>query len=163
MKFDEQSLDDATLVTDTTPKRRGRPRKTNPEKTNSITNTDIQITNETVKNTITNKKNSPDIDLITKLKERYDNNLQKGVNDKSLKERIEDNPLFRLSIENYENMCKDESIKVIIAKALNIDIRSLTAFCKHIQIFKDNIDSSPNTIKEKRMKHKQVYQIQLHI
>lgn len=33
MKFDEQSLDDATLVTDTTPKRRGRPRKTNPEKT----------------------------------------------------------------------------------------------------------------------------------
>jgi hypothetical protein len=106
-------------------------------------------------NTITNKKNSPDIDLITKLKERYDNNLQKGVNDKSLKERIEDNPLFKLSIENYENMCKDESIKVIIAKALNIDIRSLTAFCKHIQIFKDNIDSSPNTIKEK-MKIKKI-------
>jgi len=106
-------------------------------------------------NTITNKKNSPDIDLITKLKERYDNNLQKGVNDKSLKERIEDNPLFRLSIENYENMCKDESIKVIIAKVLNIDIRSLTAFCKHIQIFKDNIDSSPNTIKEK-MKIKKI-------
>ena len=66
-----------------------------------------------------------------------------------LKERIEDNPLFKLSIEDYENICKDESIKVIIAKALNINIKSLTAFCKNVNIFKDNIDSSPNTIKEK--------------
>lgn len=32
MKFDEHSLDDATLVSDTTPKRRGRPRKANPKK-----------------------------------------------------------------------------------------------------------------------------------
>ena len=86
--------------------------------------------------TITNKRKSPDIDLITKLKERYDNISQK---DKSLKERIEDNPLFRLSIEDFENMCKDESIKEIIATALNINIKSLTAFCKYINIFKNNI------------------------
>ena len=102
--------------------------------------------------TITNKRKSPDIDLITKLKERYDNISQK---DKSLKERIEDNPLFRLSIEDFENMCKDESIKEIIATALNINIKSLTAFCKYINIFKENIDSSPNTIKEK-MKIKKI-------
>jgi hypothetical protein len=106
--------------------------------------------------TITNKRRSPDIDLITKLKERYDKGADgpygpygPSGEDKLLKERIEDNPLFKLSIEDYENMCKDESIKVIIAKALNINIRSLTTFCKNVNIFKDNIDSSPNTIKEK--------------
>lgn len=100
--------------------------------------------------TITNKRRSPDIDLITKLKERYDNGADGSYGeDKLLKERIEDNPLFKLSIEDYENICKDESIKVIIAKALNINIKSLTAFCKNVNIFKDNIDSSPNTIKEK--------------
>jgi len=103
-------------------------------------------------NTITNKKKSPDINLIKELKERYDNNSQK---DKSLKKRIEEEPLFRLSIEDFENMCKDESIKVVVAKALNINIKSLNAFCKHIQIFIDNIDSSPNTIKEK-MKIKKI-------
>ena len=84
--------------------------------------------------TITNKRRSPDIDLIKKLKERYDKEAV-GPKDKLLKERIEDNPLFKLSIEDYENICKDESIKVIIAKALNINIKSLTAFCKNINIF----------------------------
>ena len=67
-------------------------------------------------NTITNKKKSPDINLIKELKERYDNNSQK---DKSLKKRIEEEPLFRLSIEDFENMCKDESIKVVVAKVLH--------------------------------------------
>ena len=100
--------------------------------------------------TITNKRRSPDIDLIKKLKERYDKEAVGPYGeDKLLKERVEDNPLFKLSIEDYENICKDESIKVIIAKALNINIKSLTAFCKNVNIFKDNIDSSPNTIKEK--------------
>ena len=102
--------------------------------------------------TITNKRKSPDIDLITKLKNLY---AKEGVEDKPLKERIEDNPLFRLSIEDFENMCKDESIKEIIATALNINIKSLTAFCKYVNIFKENIDLSPNTIKEK-MKIKKI-------
>ena len=99
--------------------------------------------------TITNKNISPDIDLIKELKARYDSKLQKDVQDIPLKERIRDNPLFRLSIEDFENICKDESIKVIIARALNITINSLTVFCKNVKIFTDNIDSSPNTIKEK--------------
>ena len=59
--------------------------------------------------TITNKKKSPDIDLITKLKELYDNNLQKErVGNKSSKERVKDNPLLMFSMEDYENMCKDK-------------------------------------------------------
>jgi hypothetical protein len=99
--------------------------------------------------TITNKNISPDIDLIKELKARYDSKLNKEDKDIPLKERIENNPLFRLSINDFENICKDASIKVIIARALNINIRSLTAFCKYVKIFKDNIDSSPNTIKEK--------------
>jgi hypothetical protein len=105
--------------------------------------------------TITNKNISPDIDLIKELKARYDSKLNKEDKDIPLKERIENNPLFRLSINDFENICKDASIKVIIARALNINIRSLTAFCKYVKIFKDNIDSSPNTIKEK-MKIKKI-------
>lgn len=105
--------------------------------------------------TITNKNISPDIDLIKELKARYDSKLQKGVQDIPLNKRIRDNPLFRLSIEDFENICKDESIKVIIARALNITIKSLTVFCKNVKIFTDNIDSSPNTIKEK-MKIKKI-------
>lgn len=105
--------------------------------------------------TITNKNISPDIDLIKELKARYDSKLNKEDQDIPLKERVNDNSLFRLSIEDFENMCEDASIKVIIARALNINIRSLTAFCKYVKIFKDNIDSSPNTIKEK-MKIKKI-------
>jgi hypothetical protein len=105
--------------------------------------------------TITNKNISPDIDLIKELKARYDSKLNKEDKDIPLKERVSDNPLFRLSIEDFENMCEDASIKVIIARALNINIRSLTVFCKYVKIFKDNIDSSPNTIKEK-MKIKKI-------
>ncbi len=105
--------------------------------------------------TITNKNISPDIDLIKELKARYDSKLNKEDKDIPLKERIENNPLFRLSIEDFENICKDTSIKVIIARALNITIRSLNAFCKYVKIFTDNIDSSPNTIKEK-MKIKKI-------
>ena len=91
--------------------------------------------------TITNKKKSPDIDLITKLKGLYDNNLQK--------ERIKDNPLLMFSMEDYENMCKDKETFDKIVFDLNIDKKKLKKICEHIQIFKDNIDSSPNTIKEK--------------
>ena len=105
--------------------------------------------------TITNKNISPDIDLIKELKARYDSKLQKEVQDIPLKVRVRDNPLFRLSIEDFENICKDESIKVIIARALNITIKNITVFCKYVKIFTDNIDSSPNTIKEK-MKIKKI-------
>ena len=101
-------------------------------------------------NIITNKKKSPDIDLITKLKGLYDNNLQKErVGNKSSKERVKDNPLLMFSMEDYENMCKDKETFDKIVFDLNIDKKKLKKICEHIQIFKDNIDSSPNTIKEK--------------
>ena len=62
----------------------------------------------------------------------------------------EDNPKLRLSIEDYNLMCKDESIKVIIARVLNTDIESLTAFCEDVKVLENYVDLSQSTIKEKK-------------
>jgi hypothetical protein len=66
----------------------------------------------------------------------------------------EDNPKFRLSIEDYNLMCKDKSIKEIIAKTLNTDIDSLTAYCKDVKILEYYVDLSQSTIKEKKIAKK---------
>jgi hypothetical protein len=96
------------------------------------------------------RESSPDIELIKTLKEKIDI----------------DNPLFRLSMEDFEKMCNNEytfnikvdSLYIELYKDKDIDlnkalkrrfIKKLKKICKNIQIFKDNIDSSPNTIKEK--------------
>ena len=63
----------------------------------------------------------------------------------------EDNPKLRLSIEDYNLMCKDESIKVIIARVLNTDIESLTAFCEDVKVLENYVDLSQSTIKEKKI------------
>ena len=63
----------------------------------------------------------------------------------------EDNPKLRLSIEDYNLMCKDESIKEIIAILLNTDIESLTAFCEDVKVLENYVDLSQSTIKEKKI------------
>jgi hypothetical protein len=63
----------------------------------------------------------------------------------------EDNPKLRLSIEDYNLMCEDDNIKEIIGKVLNIDIDSLTAFCKDVKVLENYVDLSQNTIKEKKI------------
>jgi hypothetical protein len=63
----------------------------------------------------------------------------------------EDNPKFRLSIEDYSKMCNDESIKEIIARVLNTDIISLSAFCEDVQVLNNYIDLSHSTVKEKKI------------
>ena len=50
----------------------------------------------------TNKSSSPDIDLIKRLKEKI----------------IIDNPLLRLSIENYTQMCKNKMLFNMMVKVL---------------------------------------------
>jgi len=74
---------------------------------------------------------SPDIELIRTLKQ--------GL--------FIDNPLMRLSIEDYETMCKNKMIFTMMVKVLNTDKRKLKKICKNIHIFKKHINSSPETIK----------------
>jgi hypothetical protein len=84
---------------------------------------------------VQSSSSSPDIELIKTFKEIIDIN----------------NPLFKLSIEDFEKMCKDENTfdKKVNELKKYIEEKKLKKICKNIQIFKDNIDSSPNTIKEK--------------
>ena len=66
----------------------------------------------------------------------------------------EDNPKFRLSIEDYNLMCEDKSIKEIIARTLNTDIDNLTSYCKDVKILENYVDLSQSTIKEKKIAKK---------
>jgi hypothetical protein len=76
---------------------------------------------------------SPDIELIKKLKEKVDI----------------DNPLLRLSIEDYTQMCENKKLFNMMVKILDTDKKKLAKICKNINILKDNINSSPESIKNK--------------
>ena len=62
---------------------------------------------------ITNKKISPPLIELKK--------ILKG-------EVVINNPKLRLSIEDYNLMCKNKILRKMMAKILNIDINSLTAY-----------------------------------
>ena len=82
---------------------------------------------------------SPDIELIRKLQQRT---------------LATNHPMFRLSIEDYENMCKDEKTLRIMAMVFNTTIEKLKKICKKIHILKENINSSPESIKNKMKAYK---------
>ena len=82
---------------------------------------------------------SPDIELIKTLKDKIDT----------------ENPLFKLSIEDYELMCKNNMLFNMMVKVLGTDKKNLKKICKKIDILKENIDSSPESIKNK-MKMKKI-------
>ena len=66
----------------------------------------------------------------------------------NIQERI-NNPLFELSITDYELICNNKMVSKMIAKVLECDEKQLKKFCKYINIFKENINSSPKSIKNK--------------
>lgn len=76
---------------------------------------------------------SPNIEIIRKLKERA----------------LTDNPMLRLSITDYELMCKDDKALDIMSTLLEVDKNKLKKICKHLDIFLKYINSSPETIKNK--------------
>jgi len=87
-----------------------------------------------------NKSSSPDVELIRTLKERT---------------LATNHPMFRLSIEDYENMCNDNGKKInIMAKLLNTSIGKLKKICKKMHILKENINLSPESIKNKMKEYK---------
>jgi hypothetical protein len=76
---------------------------------------------------------SPNIEIIRKMKDRAQT----------------DNPMLRLSISNYELMCKDDRMLEITATLLEVNKEKLRKVCKYLAVFKENINSSPETIKGK--------------
>jgi hypothetical protein len=81
----------------------------------------------------TAQSSSPDIELI-----------------KTLKEKIEiDNPLLRLSMKDYEKMCENKMLFNMMVNVLNTTTKKLKKICKYINILKENINSSPESIKNK--------------
>jgi hypothetical protein len=66
----------------------------------------------------------------------------------NIQEKI-NNPLFELSIADYELMCDNKMVSKMIAKVLECDEKQLKKFCKYINVFKENINSSPKSIKNK--------------
>ena len=59
------------------------------------------------------------------------------------------NPLFSLTIEDYELICGNKMITKMISKVLECEDKQLKKFCKYINVFKENINSSPKSIKNK--------------
>jgi hypothetical protein len=76
---------------------------------------------------------SPNIEIIKKLKERA----------------VTDDPMLRLSITDYELMCKDDKALEIMSTIFEVDKNKLKKICKYLDIFKTHINSSPETIKNK--------------
>jgi len=66
----------------------------------------------------------------------------------NIQERI-NNPLFELSIADYELMCDNKMASKMMSKVLGCDEKQLKKFCKYINVFKENINSSPRSIKNK--------------
>ena len=81
---------------------------------------------------------SPDLELIRKLKDKIDS----------------DSPLMRLSMENYELMCNNKMVFNMMVKVLETDAKKLRKICKYLGTFREHINSSPETIKNKIKIHK---------
>ena len=58
-------------------------------------------------------------------------------------------PLFNLTIADYEAMCGNKTITKMMSKVLECDEKQLKKFCKYINVFVKNINSSPKSIKDK--------------
>ena len=59
------------------------------------------------------------------------------------------NPLFRLSMTDYEDMCGNKMMIKLMSKVIGCEEKQLKKFCKYINVFKDNIKSSPKSINNK--------------
>jgi hypothetical protein len=73
----------------------------------------------------------------------------------NLQSRI-NNPLFKLSANDYKELCKNNVMKRMMAKVIKCDVKHLTKFCKYINVFIENIESSPKSIKNKMIAAKKL-------
>ena len=66
----------------------------------------------------------------------------KDLRDKTLLQ----NPLLKLSINDYKLMCDNKTILNMMSLALDKPKAKLAKFCKYISIFEENIHKSPRSI-----------------
>jgi hypothetical protein len=59
------------------------------------------------------------------------------------------NPLFKLSMTDYEDMCGNKMMIKMMSKVIGCEEKQLKKFCKYINVFAENIKSSPKSIKNK--------------
>ena len=59
------------------------------------------------------------------------------------------NPLFKLSMADYEAMCGNKMMVKLMSKVIGCEEKQLKKFCKYINVFAENIKSSPKSIKNK--------------
>ena len=95
-----------------------------------------------------NASSSPDLEVIRKLKEHAHAQASQAHSQHS-QASLADNPMFLLTMEEYQYMCDNEMTLSIVAKMLKIDIKKLKKICSLMNIFIENINSSPETIKDK--------------
>ena len=93
----------------------------------------FKITSPEELNNSSSSPSSPDIELIRKLKEKVQT----------------DDPMLRLSIDDYELMCKNKMVFNMMVRVFKTDAKKLRKICKHLGTFKEYINSSPETIKNK--------------
>jgi hypothetical protein len=59
------------------------------------------------------------------------------------------NPIFELSMTDYEAMCGNKMMVRMMSKVIGCEEKQLKKFCKYINVFTENIKSSPKSIKNK--------------
>ena len=59
------------------------------------------------------------------------------------------NHIFKLSMTDYEDMCGNKMMTKMMSKVIGCEEKQLKKFCKYINVFAENIKSSPKSIKNK--------------
>ena len=82
---------------------------------------------------------------ILKITEDYSPISQELIKELRYKILLE-NPKLKLSIEDYELMCKNPKVLNMMSIVFKTNKTKLKKFCRYISVFKDNIDNSPKKI-----------------
>ena len=79
-----------------------------------------------------------------------------SINTKLIADMKNKHSLFKLSADDYRAMCNNNVMKRIMSKAIGCDVKQLSRFCKYINVFLNNIKSSPKYIKNKIIESKKL-------
>lgn len=101
------------------------------EKKSKILSKILKIDSKSLETRRSSSSSGPDTIVIEKMQDRINN------------------PLFELSIADYELMCGNKKLLKMTSTVLECEERQLKKFCKYINVFKENINSSPESIKNK--------------
>ena len=101
----------------------------------SARNFDLKILNDKRENELSKILELDSLSFNTQLI----SNMQSRIN----------NPLFKLSPNDYKVICGNKMMINMMSKVIKCDAKQLKKFCKYINVFIENIESSPKSIKNK--------------